>query len=505
MSRRRARKQARPLLDLPFRPIHNNWSPYNILNEDQLTQLNNASMEILENIGLRFMDDEALSIWEKAGATVDHKTQQVKIDRGLLHEAISAAPSTFNWRARNPRHNMQIGGNRLAFGPAGGMVYFDNMASGRRPSVKADLEKLIKNAQVCPLLHFGVWGQTAMHDVPVSFRHLEEMQMGLSLSDKAILGISAHGRVITADNLELCRLVFGDLDESDPVIGGTINVNSPLIYDNRMLGGLITYARAAQPLFITPFILAGAMSPVTIAAALAQQNAEALAGVALTQLVRPGAPVVYGGFTTNTDLKSGSPAFGTPEGAWALMAGGQLARYYGLPYRGSGSLTNAVKPDAQAAYEMMWSLWPCVLAHTNMIMHSAGWMEGGLASSIEKYVIDVESLAMFATFLGGFEISAETLALDMIAQVGPGGHHFGTPHTMARFRDAFYQSELATRMGYNAWNESGIGDTYQRAHRIGNEWLDAWEAPSLDPAIRDAVDDYVARRKRELDGVDLYD
>ena len=291
--------------------------------------------------------------------------------------------------------------------------------------------------------------------------------------------------------------MFGDLTAGGPVIGDVINVNSPLRYDARMLGGLITYARAGQVCFITPFILAGAMSPITMASALAQQNAEALAGIGLTQLVNPGAPVIYGGFTTNVDMKSGGPAFGTPEGGWALLVGAQLARRYRLPYRGSGGLTNAKLPDAQAAYETMWTLWPAVLGHTNLVMHAAGWLDGGLTASYEKFMIDVEMLAMFHHFLHGFAIDDETLALEMIAAVGSSGHHLGTPHTLARHRTEFYQSALSQRQNYESWLKAGAPDTMQRANIVWKEMLARYEAPLLDPAIKEALQDYVARRERE--------
>jgi trimethylamine--corrinoid protein Co-methyltransferase len=241
-----------------------------------------------------------------------------------------------------------------------------------------------------------------------------------------------------------------------------------------------------------------------MASALVQQNAEVLAGVALTQLVRPGAPVVYGGFTTNVDMKSGGPAFGTPEGAWALLAGAQLARRYKLPYRGSGSLTNAKVPDAQAAYETMWTLWPAVLGHTNLVMHAVGWLDGGLTASFEKFIIDVEQLAMFYHFLTGFMIDDETLALDMIASVGPGGHHFATPHTQARYRTEFYQSSLADRSNYDTWLACGSQETVRRAYLIWQELLARYQPPPLDPAIDEALQAYVNRRERELEGKDLY-
>jgi trimethylamine--corrinoid protein Co-methyltransferase len=326
---------------------------------------------------------------------------------------------------------------------------------------------------------------------------------------------AAHGRIISADNIAMALLAIGctlpgegeagGADLGGPVMGDVINVNSPLRYDARMLGGLITYARAGQATFITPFILAGAMSPISMAAALAQQNAEALAGIALTQIVRPGAPVIYGGFTTNADMRSGSPAFGTPEGAWALLAGAQLARRYGLPYRASGSLTNAKLPDAQAAYETGWTLWPAILGHSNLVMHAAGWLDGGLTVSLEKLIIDLENLAMFAFFLQGFAVDGDTLALDSIAGVGPGGHHFGTAHTQARFRTEHYQSALADRLSYDGWLDNGSPDTVQRAQRLWQAALAAYEPPPMELSVREALADYVARRSRELEGARLYE
>lgn len=492
-----------PLLQMPFRQPRSSLRPQEILTPPQLDQIHRASLHILENIGLDFLDDEALSIWAKAGAKVDFANKHVWMDGGLIMEAIRHAPPSFTWRARNPERNLFIGENVLTFGPPGGMVYVMDEVRGRRPGTYADYETLVKLSHLLPVLHFAAWEQVAPQDIPVNIRHLHRLFAALTLSDKAVTE-AAHGRIIPADAMEMCRLVFGDL-EGDPVIGDVINVNSPLRYDDRMLGGLITYARAGQVTFITPFILAGAMSPVTIAAALAQQNAEVLAGIALTQLVRPGAPVIYGGFTTNIDLKSGIPAFGTPEGAWALLAGGQLARFYNLPYRGSGSLTNAKTPDAQASYETMWNLWPAVLAHTNLLMHSVGWLDGGLTVSLEKFVIDAENLAMFQHFLEGFTINEDTLALDMIAQVGPGGHHLGTSHTQERYRHAFYASSLADRLGYETWAIAGRWDTATRATALWQELLKQYEPPPLDPAITEALRDFVARRERELMGKNLYD
>jgi trimethylamine--corrinoid protein Co-methyltransferase len=336
-------------------------------------------------------------------------------------------------------------------------------------------------------------------DLPVPTRHLDQVYSQFTLSDKALIS-PARSRETALDCVEMAAIVFGGPDEmqQQPVQLGIINVNSPLRYDSSMLGGLITYARYGQPVVITPFILAGAMSPITMAAALAQQNAEALAGVALTQLVNPGWPVIYGGFTTNIDMQTGSPAFGGPEGALALFAGAQLARFYGLPYRGSGSLNNSKIPDAQASYETQMTLWPAIMAHTNLIHHSAGWLEAGLVFSFEKFMLDLEGLLMMYRLLDGIEVTEETLALDWVAEVGPGGHHLGTAHTMARFRSEFHLPLISDRQNYEAWVEQGSLDAGQRAHRLWKELLASYEPPPIDPAVEDALRDYVARRKREV-------
>lgn len=506
LSRRekRRRRSESPLLDMPFRQLRNPLPPLEILEAEQIERLHLASMHILETVGLDFLDAEALDIWQKAGAKVDHAAQHVWLDRGLVMESITQAPPSFTWRARNPAHHVFIGENAIAFGPNGGMVYAANLDIGRRPGTMVDYENFVKLSQMCPVLHFGNWEQVTPQDIPVSVRHLKRLEAAFRLTDKAVME-AGHGREISGDCLAMAETVFGDLTGGGPVIGDVINVNSPLRYDARMLGGLITYARAGQVSFITPFILAGAMSPITIASALAQQNAEALAGIALTQLVRSGAPVIYGGFTTNIDMKSGSPAFGTPEGAWALLVGAQLARYYNLPYRGSGSLTTAKLPDAQAAYETMWTMWPAILGHTNLMMHAVGWLEGGLTASFEKFMIDVELLAMFYHFLDGISLDEETLALDMIASVGPGGQHFDTPHTQARYQTEFYTSFLSDRLGYDTWLESGGQDVIRRAYTTWQSLLARYEPPPLDPALAEALQAYVTRRERELSGKNLYD
>jgi trimethylamine--corrinoid protein Co-methyltransferase len=506
-ARRAELRQSRsklPLLTQPFRQPRHTLAPLELLDPDQIEQLHRASLAILENVGVQFQDAETLSLWEQAGAQVDHAAQHVRLDGGLVMELVAKAPRTFTWRARNPEHNLLIGENALTFGPCGGMVYVSDLERGRRAGTLADYEDFVRVSHVAPQLHLAGWGQVEPNELPASVRHLHRLRASIRLSDKVLAEV-AHGRTITTDCVEMARLVFGDLETGGPVIGEVINVSSPLRFDARMLGGLIVYARAGQWTCLTPFILAGAMSPISMAAALGQQNAEALAGVALTQLVRPGAPVLLGGFTTNTDMRSGSPAFGTPEGAWALLAGAQLARRYGLPCRGSGSLTTANVPDAQAMLETQWTLWPAVLARSNLIFHACGWLEGGLTASIEKFVLDLESLGQFQHFLHGLTVDDDTLALESIHAVGAGGHHFGTAHTQARFTTEFYATTLHDRLGYETWAAAGSWEAPRRAHQVWREMLAAYEPPSLDPAIQEALDDYVARRERELQGQNLYE
>lgn len=503
--RRRDLKAEREELSIgrfQFRQLRNPLAPTEFLREEQLNKLHEASMQILEEIGIDFFDAEALSLWQKAGAKVDHKTRHVWIDRDLLLGLVAQAPSEFKWLARNPKYNLNVGGNAINFLPMGGMVYVNDLDRGRRPGTLKDVADTYKLLHMSNMVHM-VGGGAAPGDIPPTIRHLKDTLLSYTLTDKTIYG-SSHGRIITQDTIEMAKLVFGDPLPSAPVIYGVVNVNSPLRYDERMLGGMITLAKAGQFSVITPFILAGAMSPITIASALAQQNAEALAGIALIQIVNPGAPTVYGGFTTNIDMKTGSPAFGTPEGAWATTIGAQLARRYGLPYRGSGSLCSANSIDAVAAYETMWSMWPTVMAHTNLNNHSVGWLENGLTVSYEKMIMDLEAVAQFYHFLEGFEINDDTLALDMMAEVGPGGHHFGTPHTQARYESEFFTPFMRSGQSFGNWQAAGSEEAPRRANRIWKELLASYEQPPLDPAIHEALIDFTSRRERELEGVDLY-
>lgn len=500
--RRAARREQRkrsPLEQIPFRPIKHFAPPVELLAPAQIEQIHDVSMRILEEIGLDFLDDEALDIWEQAGAKVDRAAQHVWMDRGLILEAVGKAPSEFTLRARNPAKNIQVGGRNTVFVSTSGTAFAADLDAGRRPGTLADVQRLAKIVHMCNPIHVLESQITEPQDVPVQMRHLERGRTIFTLSDKPVAQ-AAHGRKVAADCLAMAAIVFGGEEaiRRVPVFAAIVNANSPLRWDTSMLGGLITYARGGQPLVVTPFILAGAMSPITMASALAQQNAEALAAIALTQLVSPGVPVIYGGFTTNTDMTSGSPAFGTPEGAWAFFAGSQLARRYGLPYRGSGGLNTAKSNDAQAMYESQWCLWPTVLGHTNWVQHAAGWLESGLVCSYEKLILDVENLAMMQHLFGGVEVSPATLAFDSIQAVGPGGHHFGTEHTIARYESEFYRPIISERLSIGQWEDAGRLEAPQRANRVWKELLANYEQPPIDPGVAEALNEFVDRRKQEL-------
>jgi trimethylamine--corrinoid protein Co-methyltransferase len=500
MSRRR-RVEVPDASTTPFRQLQTRWQPLEVLAPDELERLHDASMQILENTGVELLDAEALDLFAKAGAKVDKSTRRVKIDRGLLLETIATAPPSFTLHARNPGKTVVIGGNHIVFSPVGGQAYSTNFERGRRPGTLADLEELIKLIHSFNVLHHGSDTPVEPTDLPAETRHLDALYAMLRLTDKTVMG-PARGRVTTNDAINMMALVFGGREAllERPALITIINVNSPLRFDDWMLGGLMTYARAGQVNVITPLIAAGATGPITLAGAIAQQNAEVLAGVMLAQLARPGAPVVYGSFTAGADMRSGSPSYGTPESAWVTLIAGQLARRYQLPYRNNGALSSSSAPDAQAAYESLMTLWPAILARANFVYQGAGWVENGLTTSYEKLILDVEALAMMEALLRGYEVNEEALALPHIDQVGPGGHHFDTGHTLARFRTAFYNPLISTRLQYANWVEAGSMDAAQRAHLKWKEILKNYEEPKLEEAVDEALRDFIERRKREQAG-----
>jgi trimethylamine---corrinoid protein Co-methyltransferase len=472
------------------------YGPTRVVSEDALEAIHRASLRILAEIGMDFLEPEARSMLAAAGCTVDGN--RVRFDPEFVTERITTAPSTFTLHAVNPDHSLRIGGDWMAFGSVASAPNVADLDRGRRIGNRADYQNLLRLSQMFNTVHFLGGYPVEPIDIHASVRHLDATFDALTLTDKPLHAYSL-GRQRNQDCLELVRIARG-IDhatlEREPSIFTVINSSSPLRLDSPMLQGILEYSSRNQVVILTPFTLAGAMAPVTLAGALAQQNAEALAGIAFTQLVRPGAPVVYGGFTSNVDMQSGAPAFGTPEYQRAAMVGGQLARRYNLPYR-SSNVCAANALDAQAAYESVFSLWGAVMGGVNMLMHGAGWMEGGLHASYEKLVLDAELLQMVSAFLDGVTVDDETLGLDAMRDVGPGGHFFGTAHTQARFRTAFHKPMLSDWRNFESWEEAGRPEAPAKANRIWKEMLAAYEPPPMDDTVRAEMVDFVERRRAE--------
>jgi trimethylamine--corrinoid protein Co-methyltransferase len=496
--RRRERRVAGGLKQLPWRHYRNPYKPIEVLRPEQVEKIHEASLRILEEIGMEFLDAEALSILKAAGVKVEAGSQRVRLDRGLVLESIAKTPREVTLHARNPEHNLTFGGDHVNFGSVASAPNVSDMDRGRRPGNFQDYCDLLKLVQTYNIVQFTGGYPVEPADRPPATRHLDAHLAAITLTDKLWHPYSL-GRHRIADAIEMICIARGITKEQlkrEPSLFSIVNSNSPLRLDGPMLQGLMEMARHGQPVVLTPFTLSGAMAPVTIAGALAQQNAEALAGITMIQLVAPGVPAMYGGFTSNVDMKSGAPAFGTPEYTRAAMAGGQLARRYGFPYRSSNACAaNAV--DAQAAYESEMSIWGAVMGGVNMMLHGAGWMEGGLVASFEKFILDVEMLQMMGEFLQPLEVTDATLGLDAMADVGPGGHFFGTAHTMARYETAFYSPILSDWRNYENWRLAGAQTAEQRANAIWKQALAEFQPPPLDPAITEALEAFVAKRKEE--------
>ncbi|GIK98850.1 MAG: methyltransferase [Alphaproteobacteria bacterium] len=495
---RRARRGGGGIRQLPWRQPMNRYAAVEVLPADALEAIHDASMRLLETQGLEFLSPRAQDILAANGAEVDRATNTVRFDRALVLDWVAKAPRQFTLHARNPAHDVVIGGEHVAFCAVSSAPNVSDLDRGRRPGSYADFADLLRLAQSFNVIHLASGYPVEPIDLPPATRHLDAYEAFITLTDK-VWQPSAIGATRIEDGIAMNALARGLTREElaeKPGLLTVVNTNSPLRVDGAMLDGLMAMSAAGQAVIVTPFTLSGAMSPATLAGALAQQNAEALAVIAFAQMVRPGAPVLYGGFTSNVDMKTGAPAFGTPEYSRAAIAGGQLARRYGLPYRSSNACAaNAV--DAQAAYESEMSLWGAILGHANLIKHGAGWMEGGLVASFEKLVVDVELLQMMSEFLQPIEVSADTLALDAIAEVGPGGHFFGAAHTLARYETAFYAPMVSDWRNFETWREAGGQSAAQRANAIWKQVLAAYQPPPLDPAVAEAVRDYVERRKRE--------
>jgi trimethylamine---corrinoid protein Co-methyltransferase len=476
-------------------PLHR-LPVYDLVDEEGLETLHQASMQILQEIGIDFYDEEALAILKENGADVQGET--VYFDPALIEKFVARAPSQFTQLARNPENNVVIGGEHTCFAPVYGPPFVVDRDQGRREARLEDFHNFIKLAYMNPYIHHSGGTIVEPTDEPVESRHLDMILGHIKYNDKAFMGSVTSGEN-AQDSVEMARILFGeDQIREKPALLSLINISSPRRLDDRMLGALKVYAKERQAVIITPFILSGAMAPVSIAGTLAQQNAEALAGIVLAQMIEPGTPVVYGSFLTNIDLQSGSPVFGSAESQIALYASAQLARRYGLPFRSGGMFASAKIPDAQAGYESVMTMLPAVLARVNFVLHAAGWLENGLAAGYEKFVLDCELLGMFHKFLGGLDLSEDALALESIRSVPPGGHHLGTDHTMRHFRTAFYRAELFDYNSAEQWEIDGAKDAYTRASEKVKELLGSYEAPELDPGTEEALQEFVTRRKTEI-------
>ena len=495
---KRAARTARAATSTPY--IVRKIPRFEVLDDEGLSIIERNADRILEETGIEFREDpEVLDIFRKAGAQVDG--ERVRFPGGMCRELIQThAPREFTQIARNPARDLRIGGDAMVFAPAYGSPFVRNLDEGRRYARIDDFQNFVKLAYMANSLHHSGGTICEPVDLPVNKRHLDMLYSHIKYSDKAFMGsVTAPERA--ADSVEMAKIAMGDRF-IDPLTGkpntalvSLINVNSPMTYDATMLGALKVYARANQGCLVTPFILAGAMAPVTVAGTATQTLAEALAGMALVQLLNPGAPVIFGSFASSMSMQSGAPTFGTPEPALVLYVMAALARRLGVPFRSGGGLCASKIPDAQAAYESAQTMLPTVLAGVNFVLHTAGWLEGGLAMGYEKFMMDVDQAGMFHTMLEGIDVSENGQAMDAINEVGPGKHFLGCAHTQANFENAFYRSPLADNNSFEQWDAEGALDMAQRANRQYKKMLEDYVEPPLDVAVDDALLDFMARRK----------
>ncbi len=493
-SGRRAERASAPIIQKRY--ITRKIPLYELLNAEGLEIIHEQSMTILEEIGIDFRDELALELWRKAGADV--RGQRVRIARELLFEKLALTPPQYTQHARNPERNVVIGGRNTVFAPTYGSPFVRDFENKRRYGTIEDFRNFVKLAYMTPELHHSGGVICEPVDVPVPKRHLEMVYAHIRWSDKPFMGmVTTPSRA--EDTVKLAQILFGaEFVDRNTVLTSVVNCNSPMVWDATMLGALTVYARNNQAVLVTPFIMAGAMAPASTAGAIAQLNAEVTAGIAYAQLVRPGAPMVYGNFSTTVSMLSGAPMMGTPEPAMMIYVTTQLARKYRLPVRTGGMLTGSKIADAQAAYESISTMLPTVMAGANFILHSAGWLEAGLAAGYGKFIMDADQIAMLQSFCEGLDLSEEGLAMEAIREVGPGGHYLGCAHTQRNFKTAFYRSEVADNNSFEQWEAEGARDANRRATEMAQRRLAQYEPPPLDPATDEALLAFIARRKAEL-------
>jgi trimethylamine--corrinoid protein Co-methyltransferase len=478
---------------VPF--ITRELTPVEVLSTEGLELIEHNADTILEQVGIDVREaPDALELFAGAGAEVDG--ERVRFPRGLARSLVQAtAPREFVQHARNPVNDVRIGGTATVLAPAYGSPFVRDLDGGRRYGTIEDFRNFVKLAYSSPFLHHSGGTVCEPVDLPVNKRHYDMVYAHMRYSDKAFMGSVTHPRR-AQDTVDMARILFGpDALESGTYILSLINANSPLVWDHIMLGSARAYAEANQAVIMTPFILAGAMSPATVAGAAAQTLAEALAGMAYVQLVRPGAPVVFGSFASSMSMQSGAPTFGTPEPALVLYTLAACARRLGVPFRSGGSLTASKVPDAQAAYESANTLQPTLLAGVNFVLHAAGWLEGGLTMGYEKFVMDLDQCGMMAAFAKGVDLSPNGQAVDAIIENGPGQHFLGTAHTLANFETAFFRSSMADNNSYEQWEAEGSLDTTNRANAAWKKMLAEYEAPPIDEAVDAELREWVERKK----------
>ncbi|MES2540498.1 MAG: trimethylamine methyltransferase family protein [Pseudomonadota bacterium] len=496
MRQRRPARTPNAIPQPPFGQVPRGYEPIRVLSDDQVEAIHRAALTLLETQGMRVLNGRALDLFRQSGARVEGN--MVYPDAGLIEERLATVPPRFRIAARNRAKDLRFGGNDMVFASVGGPAYVMDIDRGRRDGTLQDMQDFLRLCHSLNIVQQESGGPLEPMDLPAATRHLDLYLSQITLLDKS-WQLNALGRERTMDGINMAALAMGwSLDDlaRQPMMMGVINTNSPRQLDDPMSQGLIALAEHGQVAIVTPFTLAGAMAPVSLAGALVLQHAEAMFGVVLTQIVRPGVPVMYGGFTSNVDMKTGAPAFGTPEYAKAAQASGQLARRIEVPFRSSNT-TAANALDAQAAYESMMSLWGCLMGGAHLVNHGAGWMHGGLTASFEKLILDAELLGMMQSYFRPIAVNDEALSLDAIAEAGVGGHFFGTAQTMAQYETAFHAPILSNWDNFPTWLARGSEEAPQRANRIWKDLLAHYEEPPLDEGIREALEDFVARRRAE--------
>ena len=496
-----AHRAAAHVETVPF--LTRTMAPFEVLSEEGLSLLEENAEILLQEVGIEFRNDHAaLDAWRAAGASVDG--ERVRFPKGMLRSIVQAsAPRVWKQHARNAERDVMIGDPYTVLAPNYGSPFVHDLERGRRYGTLHDFQNFVKLTWQSPYLHHSGGTICEPVDVPVNKRHLDMVYAHLRFSDKPFMGSVTHPDR-ARDSVELAKIAFGTDDLTDkPVMLSLVNANSPLVWDAAMIGAARVYAENGQGVLVTPFILAGAMAPVTIAAAATQTLAEALAGMAFVQLTRPGAPVVFGSFASSLSMQSGAPTFGTPEPSLLLYVMAQLARRLGVPFRSGGHLTASKLPDAQAAYESATTFQATLMAGTNFVLHSAGWLEGGLAIGYEKFILDEDQCGMASTFVKGVDLSENGQAMDALLTNGPGNHFMGHPHTLRNFETAFYRASTANNDSYEQWLEQGSLDAAQRATPVWKKRLAEYEGPPIDPGVDEALLDYIARRKGSFPDSDV--